>query len=166
MDNPLVQVDPGLFIWTIVTFLVLVALLTKFAWGPLLKALEARQETITRSLDDAEQAKIELQRLQDESAEILRSARADAEAIVSSSRSDADALREELRDKARVEAEAIIREAKHQIDLEKTQALREIRGQVADLSITIASKLLDRNISTEDNQRLVEDTLNQLEIRS
>ena len=164
MDNPLVQVDPGLFIWTIVTFLVLVTLLAKFAWGPLLKALEARQETIIKSLEDAEQAKQELERLQNESAEILRSARADAEAIVSSSRSDADALREELREKARTEADAIIRDAKHQIDLEKTQALREIRGQVADLSITIASRLLDRNISKEDNERLVEDTLKQLDL--
>ena len=164
MDNPLVQVDPGLFIWTIVTFLVLVTLLAKFAWGPLLKALEARQETIIKSLEDAEQAKQELGRLQNESAEILRSARAEAAAIVSSSRSDADALREELREKARTEADAIIRDAKHQIDLEKTQALREIRGQVADLSITIASRLLDRNISKEDNERLVEDTLKQLDL--
>ena len=64
MDNPLVQPDPGLFIWTIVTFLVLVTLLAKFAWGPLLKALDQRQAAIRKSLDDAQQAKQELEKLQ------------------------------------------------------------------------------------------------------
>ena len=78
MDNPLVQPDPGLFFWTILTFLTLVFLLKKFAWGPLLKALEERQETIRKSLDDAEQAKQELTRLQDESAQIIAEARAEA----------------------------------------------------------------------------------------
>ena len=77
MDNPLVQVDPGLFIWTIVTFLVLLGLLAKFAWGPLLKALEERQETIRKSLDDADQATQDLKRLHQESAQIIAAARAD-----------------------------------------------------------------------------------------
>lgn len=166
MDNPLVQVDPGLFVWTIVTFLVLVAALTMFAWKPLLKALEARQDTIRQSLDDADQAKKELERLQSESAEIVRSARVEAETIVSRSRSDGEALREELRSKARNEADKILGEAKRQIDLEKTQALREIRNEVADLSIFLASKLLERNVSKEDNERLVAETLRQIETRS
>ena len=79
MDNPLVQPDPGLFIWTIVTFLVLLALLAKFAWRPLLDALEKRQESILKSLDDALQAKQELERLHVESAQIIRQARVEAE---------------------------------------------------------------------------------------
>src|SRR5581483_6188755 len=64
MDNPLIQPDPGLYIWTIVTFLVLLGLLAKYAWRPLLEALEKRQESIRKSLDDAQQAKVELERLQ------------------------------------------------------------------------------------------------------
>lgn len=166
MDNPLVQPDPGLFIWTILTFLVLVALLAKFAWRPLLKALEARQENISRSLEDARQARQELERVQAESAEIVRKARAEAEGIISDTRSDAAALRVELREKARAEADAVLTDARRQIEVEKSRALREIRSQVADLSIAIASKLLDRNISNEDNQRLVQDTLEQLRIRN
>ena len=63
MDNPLLRPDPGLFIWTIITFLVLVTILAKFAWGPLLKALDSRQEAIRKSLDDAQAAKQELERL-------------------------------------------------------------------------------------------------------
>ena len=86
MNNPLVQPDPGLFIWTILTFLVLLALLAKFAWRPLLQALDSRQETIRKSLDDAQQAKQELERLQQESAQIIRQARVEAEAIIAQSR--------------------------------------------------------------------------------
>ena len=77
MDNPLVQVEPGLFIWTILVFVVLLTLLKKFAWGPLLVALEERQEGIRKSLDDADQAKQELERLHQESAQIIAEARAD-----------------------------------------------------------------------------------------
>ena len=97
MDNPLVQTDPGLFIWTIVTFLVLLALLAKFAWRPLLRALEERQSAIRKSLDDAQQAKQELERLNAESAQIIAKARVDADAIITQSRSDGDRLREEIR---------------------------------------------------------------------
>jgi F-type H+-transporting ATPase subunit b len=165
MDNPLVVVDPGLFIWTILTFLALVFLLAKFAWGPLLKALETRQAMITKSLEDADKATQELERLQQESAEILKSARIEAEGIVSKSRSDATALGEDLKQKARDESDTIVREAKRQIDIEKGQALREIRNEVAELSITIASKLIERNISKKDNDRLVSETLRQFETR-
>ena len=105
MDNPLVQVDPGLFIWTIVTFLVLLTVLAKFAWRPLLDALETRQNAIRKSLDDAQQAKGELERLNAESARIIQQARIDADAIVSQSRVDGDRLREEIRAKARTEAD-------------------------------------------------------------
>src|SRR6266540_3070989 len=83
MNNPLVQPDPGLFIWTILTFLVLLGLLAKFAWRPLLKALEARQEAIKKSLEDADRAKEELARMQQESAKILDQARVEADSILS-----------------------------------------------------------------------------------
>ena len=106
MDNPLVQPDPGLFIWTILTFLVLVALLARFAWRPLLQALERRQAAIAQSLEDARRAREELERLQRESVQLMQQARVEAEAIVSRSRSDAEALREELKQKSRTEAAA------------------------------------------------------------
>src|SRR5213593_4545090 len=103
MDNPLVQPDPGLFIWTIVTFLVLLGLLAKFAWRPLLQALDGRQALIQKALDDAQLAKQELERLQQESAQIIRQARIDADAIVARTRADAEVLRGELKEKARAE---------------------------------------------------------------
>jgi F-type H+-transporting ATPase subunit b len=163
MNNPLVQLDPGLYIWTIVVFLVLLGLLAKFAWKPLLEALETRQESIRRSLDDAAKAKQELERLQVESQRILAAARSEAESIVARTRDDANRLRDDMRQKAQQEAAGIVKNAQKQIELETTRALQQIRHEAVDLSIAIASKLLQRNVSKEDNERLIEDTFKQLE---
>jgi F-type H+-transporting ATPase subunit b len=163
MNNPLVQPDPGLYIWTIVTFLVLMGLLAKFAWRPLLEALEERRESIRKSLDDARQAKAELERLQAESTKILAQARAEAEAIMSRTRSDADRFREELKQKARDEASTLVKNAERQIELETSRAVQQIRQEAVDLSVAIASKLLQRNVTKEDNARLIEETFRQLE---
>jgi F-type H+-transporting ATPase subunit b len=163
MNNPLIQPDPGLFIWTIVTFVVLLALLAKFAWKPLLEALESRQERIRKSLEDADRARQELERLHQESAKIIQQARIEADAIVTQTRSDAERLREELKQKAKEEADNILRNAQQQIQLQTRQAIQQIRHEVADIAVLLASKLLDRNIAKEDNARLIDDTLKQIE---
>lgn len=165
MDNPLVQPDPGLFIWTIVTFLVLLALLAKFAWRPLLEALEDRQAMIRKSLDDADRARLELERLHSESAQIIAQARAEADSIVTRSRADGDRLREEMKQQARAEAGMILKNAERQIQLETARALQQIRHEAVDLSVMIASKLIGRNLSKEDNERLIEDALRQVETK-
>ena len=165
MNNPLVQPDPGLFIWTILTFLVLVGLLAKFAWRPLLEALERRQATIAKALDDAKLARQELERLQKESAEMMRQARVEAESIIARSRTDAEALREELKQRSRAEAAAIVKNAEQQIQLETARAIQQIRHEAVDLSVTIASKILQRQVSREDNEALIEATLKQVEAR-
>src|SRR5437868_10748275 len=162
MDNPLVQPDPGLFIWTILTFLVLLGLLAKFAWKPLLEALDTRQNAIRKSLDDAQQARQELERLNAESAQMIARSRQEADAIITQSRADGDRLREEIRQKARAEADLIVKNAERQIQLETSRALQQIRHEAADLSVAIASKLIQRNLSKEDNQRLIDEALSQL----
>ena len=163
--NTLVQPDPGLYIWTIVTFLVLVAALAKFAWRPLLEALERRQDQIRKSLDDAQKAKQELEKLNVESQRILATARTEAEQILSNTRSDANRFREELKQKAQVEAAGIVKNAEKQIELETARALQQIRTEAVDISVAIASKLLARNVSKEDNERLIEETFKQIEER-
>ena len=164
--NPLVQPDPGLFIWTIITFLGLVFALKKLAWGPLLEALETRQNAIRKSLDDAQQAKSELERLNAESARIIQQARVEAEGIVSQGRVDGDRLREEIRSKARTEADNIVKNAERQIQLETSRALEQIRREAVDLSVMIASKIIQRNLSREDNERLIDEALKQVEGRA
>src|SRR5205809_7903385 len=163
MNNPLIQPDPGLFIWTIVTFLVLLALLAKFAWRPLLQALESRQERIRNSLEDAERARQELERLQQESAKMMQQARIEAESIVTQTRADAERLREELKQKAKDEADKILRNAQQQIQLQTRQAIQQIRHEVADIAVLLASKLLERNIRKADNDALIDHTLKPLD---
>jgi F-type H+-transporting ATPase subunit b len=165
MNNPLVQPDPGLYIWTIATFLILLWLLAKFAWRPLLAALEQRQETIRKSLDDAQQAKQDLERLNAESRKILSEARVQAESILSQTRTDASRLRDELKQKAQSEAAGVIKNAERQIEMETARAIQQIRNEAVDISIAIASKVLERNVTREDNERLIEETFKQIESR-
>jgi F-type H+-transporting ATPase subunit b len=162
MNNPLVQPDPGLFIWTIITFLVLLALLSKFAWTPLLAALQARQERISQSLDDARRAHEEMERLKRESAEIIRQAHVEASTIVSSSRTDAERVREETKQKARAEGAAIIAAAQRQIESETVRARDDVRREAANLAVAIASKLIRRNISVEDNRVMIDEMVGSL----
>jgi len=163
MDNPLVQADPGLFIWTILTFLVLLALLTKFAWKPLIAALEARQKTIAKALEDAERAKQEFDRARQEAGQILAATRVEAEGIMARARADADQFREEMRQKATADAAVIVKRSEREIQLEASRAVGQLRREAADLSVMIATKLLHRNISKDDNVALIEDTIKSLE---
>ncbi|MCZ6485111.1 MAG: F0F1 ATP synthase subunit B [Acidobacteria bacterium] len=163
MDNPLVQPDPGLFLWTILTFLVLFGLLARFAWKPLLAMLEKREEIIRQSLDDAEKAKHELQRLQQESKEILSKARVEAQSILAKTRSEAEQLKGEIRQKAKAQADSILRDAEKQIQVETEKAIAMLKSDVVDLSLVVASKLIRRNLSKEDNQSLIEESLKQFE---
>jgi len=163
VNNPLVTPDPGLFIWTIITFLVLVALLAKFAWRPLLAALERREKLIARAIDDSEKARADLERVQQDATRLLADARIEGEAIVTRSRAAADRLGEELRQKASAEAAGILKKAEREIQLETTRAIEQVRREAVELSVAIASKILHRNVSAEDNRALIEDSLRQLD---
>lgn len=162
MNNPLVQPDPGLYIWTILTFLVLASLLAKFAWKPLLAALEARQAGITKSLDDAKRAAEALDRARSDAERVIAEARAEATRLVARTREDAERVRQELKVKAEAEAASLLRNAERQIQLETRKAVDEVRREAVDLSFSIASKLLQRNVSPEDNAKLISDTLSQI----
>ena len=159
MDNPLVQLDPGLFVWTIITFLILLGVLTRFAWKPLLKALETRENEISQSLKNAEKAKKELERLSIESDEIITKARSEAQGIVSEGKKAAEQLTATTLNKAKEEAMANLSAAKEQIKIERDKAIVEIKGEVVNLSLSIAEKLVKKNLSKEDNKSLIDESL-------
>lgn len=163
MDNPLVQPDPGLFIWTILTFLVLLWALRKYAWGPLLQVLDTRQETIRKSLDEAEQARAALAEAQQASEKVIADARAEAQSILARSRTAAEAFQEESRQKARAEAEAIVAAAQRQIQQETARAMQDIRRETVDLSLQIASKLIRKNLTPEDDDALIRESIGQID---
>jgi F-type H+-transporting ATPase subunit b len=163
--NPLAQPDPGLYVWTIITFLLLLVVFNKLAWQPLKRVLQTREELIRKSLDDAQKARQELERLHVESQKILTEARVSADKILSETRSDANRLRDELKQKAQSEAAGIVKNAERQIEMETARALQQIRTEAVDLSVALASKLLQRNLTKEDNERLIEETFKQIEAR-
>jgi F-type H+-transporting ATPase subunit b len=159
MDSPLVQLDPGLFVWTILTFLVLLGVLAKFAWNPLLKMLKDREELIRSSLEDAEKAKMELERLNTEGQDIINKARSEAQTILSEGKAASSKMKEETLSSAKEQAKVILTEAEKQIQIEKDKAIAEIKSEVVDLSLSVATKLIKKNISREDNQALIDDSL-------
>ena len=162
--NPLVQLDPGLFIWTILTFLILFFVLSKFAWRPLLEALESRENTIKSSLDDAEKAKQELESLNAETETIISEARFEAQSIRLEAKSAAEKVKADIIAQAGEDAKKLRDENEKQIQVEKDRAINEIRQEVVDLTLTVAERVIRKNLSKEDNQDLIEDSLKTLKI--
>lgn len=162
MNNPLVQPDPGLFIWTILTFLVLLFLLAKFAWKPLLGMLERRETTIRQSLANAEKAREEMSRLKEESEQIIRDARQEAQTIVSNGKATAEKMRTDLLAEAENKSAGIIKDAEKQIQAARDQAISDIKSEMVDISVQIAEKLIHRNLSRDDNQAIIEEALKKI----
>jgi F-type H+-transporting ATPase subunit b len=157
--NPLVQLDPGLFIWTIITFMVLFFVLAKFAWKPLLNMLKDREDMIRSSLDDAEKAKVELERLNEESEAIMAKARSEAQTILADGKVAAEKVKEDTVAKAKVQANKIREDAEKQIQVEKDKAIADIKQEVVNISLSVAEKLIHKNLSDADNKALIEESL-------
>ena len=159
--NPLVRLDPGLFIWTILTFLILFFVLSKYAWRPLLAALESR-ETIRSSLEDAEKAKQELERLNAETETIISEARSEAQSIRLEAKSAGEKVKADIIAQAGKDAKKLLDENEKQIQVEKDRAINEIRQEVVGLTLTVAERVIRKNLSKEDNQKLIEGSLKTL----
>lgn len=155
----------GNAVWTLVIFVLVVTVLGKFAWGPILKLLQDREEFIHKSLADAKRDREEAEARLKEYTDKLLAARNEAAAMIDSARRDAERLGTELKQKARADAEAVTRNAERQIQLETQRALGQIRNEAVDLSLSIASKLLKRNLSKEDNAKIIDETLKQIDAR-
>ena len=156
----------GNAIWTLAIFVLVVVVLGKFAWGPVLSLLKQREDFIHKSLSDAKRDRDEAEARLREYGAKLQSAQAEAVSIIDEARRDAERLRQELRERARSEADTMIKNAERQIDLQTTRAVQQLRQEAVDLSVTIASKILERNISKEDNEKLIADALRQIESAS
>ena len=159
MNNPLVQLDPGLFVWTIVTFLLLLTVLSKFAWKPLLKMLKDREDLIRTSLEDAEKAQTELAKLNAEGEKIINKARAEAQTILSGGKAASAKLKDEILNDAKEKAKSIAADATKQIQVEKEKAIAEIKSEVVNLSLSIVEKLIKKNLSAENNKVLIDESL-------
>ena len=163
MNNPLVQLDPGLFVWTILTFLLLVFVLAKFAWKPLLKMLQDREDMIRSSLEDAEKAKSELERLNEESEAIMAKARSEAQSILADGKAAAEKVKDGIIAKSKEQANKIREDAENQIQVEKDKAISEIKEEVVNLTLSVAEKLIQKNLSDADNKSLIAESLKKVQ---
>ena len=158
----LVTPQIGLLFWTVLIFLVLVFLLAKFAWKPILKMVEERTKNIEDALNSAENAKKEMAGLKAENEQIMKEARAEHDKIVREAREMKDKIIEESKETAKAEADKILAQARKLIDDEKRAVMNELKDQVASLSIEIAEKILTKELSDKKKQaELIDDILQQ-----
>jgi len=150
----------GLFFWQLILFVVLVLLLRKFAWKPILDAVEKRESGIEDALKSAEIAKLEMQNLQADNQKLLQEARAERESMLKDAREIKIKMIEEAKSEAQDQANRIIEQAQVAIEGEKKAAIAELKIQVANLSIEIAEKVMREELSNNDKQlKLVESML-------
>ncbi len=160
MEKLLEEFSVGLFFWQTVLFLALLFLLRKYAWKPILNAVNDREEGIKKALDSAENAKREMENLQADNQKLLNEARAEREAMLKEARDIKNKMIEEAKDQAKVEANKMIAQAQASIKTEKKAAIADLKSQVANLSIEIAEKVVRAELSNKDKQeKLVESML-------
>lgn len=153
LDIPLVQPEYGLMFWMLVTFLTVLFLLKKFAWGPILKMLKEREDLIEDSLSRAAKAKEEIKDLHSTNEKMLQEARAERDTLLKEAREAKEAIINEAKNKAKEEADRMIAGAREQINTEKLAAITELKNQVAGLSIEIAEKIVRENLSSNEAQK-------------
>ena len=158
----LLEIEPGLMIWTIVTFVVLLVVLRAVAWKPLLAMLAEREQRIQESLDQAERAKTDAQAAVEENRQAMAKARVDAQETVARGREAAERLAQDVRQRAEGQAEQMIEQASRTIQQEKDRAISELRRQVADLAIQAAGKVLDENLDDARNRKLVDEYIDRI----
>ena len=154
-SGSIIDVDPGVVFWTVITFVVLLVILKKFAWKPILTALDQRENAIRESLEKAEKAKLDAQNVLEQNQASLSRAEEESKKIVEQSRQYAEKLKEQILQDSRDQARKIINEASNEIERKKDAALDELKTQVADIAIKAAEKILKENLNEEMQKKIV-----------
>lgn len=157
--NALVTPGVGLIFWTSIVFLLLLVLLGKFAWKPILSAIKEREQGIENALKSAEAAKKEMENLKAGNEKILNEARAERDALLKEARDTKEAIITEAKSKAQKDADRILATAREQIVAEKNAAIADLKAQVATLSIDIAEKILKSELSSDEKQKTLVNNL-------
>ncbi len=155
----MLDIHPGLMIWTIVSFVILLFILKKFAWTPIIAALEKREKGIKDDIETARNAREAAEQSLEEYRRKLAEAQSEAQTIIAGARTDAERIGEELKTRYKAEAENLVEKARKQIDLERQTAITEIRSEVASMAIDVAEKVIGRVLDSEDHHRLIIESL-------
>lgn len=160
--DSLFALDWGLAFWTVLTFLTLLAVLAKFAWKPLMAALDAREKSIQGDIDEAKRQRDEAEALLAEYREQLADGRRQAQALVAESREAAEDLRRDLEVKAREESRTILANARREIERERDAAVDAVRREAVEVAMAAASRLLEERLDSERDRKLVTDYIDDL----
>tara|TARA_B100000925_G_scaffold280696_1_gene251654 strand:+ start:2625 stop:3125 length:501 start_codon:yes stop_codon:yes gene_type:complete len=165
MEKLITDFSLGLFFWQTLLFIVLVIFLKKYAWKPILSAVEDREEGIKKALASAEKAKAEMESLNADNERVLLEAKQERDKLLKEARETKDSIIKEAKEKANVEADRLMSSAKEQIANEKMKAITELKNTVASLSIDIAEKVLKSELKDKSSQeKFIETTLKETEL--
>jgi F-type H+-transporting ATPase subunit b len=162
-SNPLIQVIPGLMIWTIVCFLVVLFVLKKYAFGLIQNTIDQRRERIRQAIEEADNAREEARNLLEEHRKLVGQAKTDAEAILTEARKDADKARDRVREETDSDRQRRLEETRKQIEQATHSALGEIRNEVGKLSLLAAEKITRKSLDDKDQKRLIDEALAELD---
>src|SRR5687768_17148699 len=143
----------GLIIWQLIVFVLLFFLLTKLAWKPIINSLKEREKSIQEALDTAEKARLEMSKLKADNENLLKQAREEREKILRDAREASNRMKDEAQVDAKKSADRIIEDARAAINAEKNTALKEVKSLVANLSLEVAGKILQKNLSDDKAQK-------------
>jgi F-type H+-transporting ATPase subunit b len=161
--NPLIEVVPGLMIWTLICFGITFFVLRRYIFGPVQRAIDARRERIRQALEEADNARAEARRLLEEHRSLMQTARGDAEQILAEARKIAESQRERLRDELEADRQRRLEETTKQIEAETRRALEQIRTEVAELTLVATSKVTGKVLTGEDQRRLIDEAISELD---
>ena len=162
-SNPLIQVTPGLMIWTIICFVIALVILKRYAFGPIQQMIEERRKRIQQSITEAEQARDEARRQLEEHRALMGQARGQAEEILAEARRVADAQRLRVKDETEADRRRRLEETRRQIEAETHRALEQIRAEVAELTLVAAAKVTGKALDDADHRRLIDEAIGELD---
>ena len=161
--NPLIQVTPGLMIWTIVCFLITLYVLKRYAFGPIQKLIDERRQRIRESLDEADHARKEARELLEEHRKLIGQAKGEAEEILAETRRVAEVNSRRMREETEADRQRRLEETRRQVESETRKALEQIRAEVADLTLIAATKVTGKALTDADHKRLIEESIRELD---
>jgi len=162
-SNALIKVTPGLMIWTIISFLITLFVLKRYAFGPIQRMIDQRRERIEQAIEEADNARAEAHNLLEEHRKLVAQAKGEGEEILAEARRIADSQRERVRLETEEDRQRRLEETRRQIEQATHQALGEIRDEVGRLSLLAAEKITRKSLSGADQQRLIDEALAEID---
>jgi len=161
-NGSIIDVNPGLIFWTVITFLILLFILKKIAWKPMLAALDQREAAIRESLEKAERAKEEAQKILDANKANLSKAEEESKKIIEQSRLFAEKLKEQMLRESKEQSKKIIENAAVEIERKKDTAFDELKNQVAEIAVKAAEKILNENLDSEKQKKIADKYISEI----